>query len=55
MTNAKEPTACYGGCGQKELEPQAKGWDQLPITGRWRCMACTRQLQEASREETKPA
>lgn len=44
---------CAGGCGRVILDPETNpsepGWGYLPISGRWRCGQCTRELQEAAR------
>jgi hypothetical protein len=43
--------SCIGGCDKKLTEQQAElmGWQRLPITGRMRCGACTRQLEIVGR------
>lgn len=45
----KTEVSCAGGCGAKTTEPEALGWELLPITGRWRCGACTGELRAADR------
>ncbi len=43
-----EPIPCSAGCKRSEVDPLAAGWEQLPITGWWRCGTCTRELTAAS-------
>jgi len=47
MNTQPEPIACSSGC--KNTQPSAEaataaGWERLPITGRWRCPECWREL-----------
>jgi hypothetical protein len=42
-----DPITCSAGCKREQRDADAAtaaGWDVLPITGRWRCPACTREL-----------
>lgn len=52
--NEKNPQAirCRDGCGRSvadESEAQAKAWECLQITGRYRCPSCMRELAEANK------
>lgn len=40
---------CRDGCGRAvpHTELEHSGWSLLPISLRWRCPACTRELQQA--------
>lgn len=42
--------SCAGLCGKKVEEPEKAGWQNLPITNRWRCWACTRELEAAGKD-----
>lgn len=49
MLSADEPTiTCYGGCGLQVVDPEQRGWELLPITGKYRCAACSRALAAVS-------
>lgn len=53
MNAEKKPEySCLGGCGKKSENPEHQGWELLPITGRYRCGACSRELEVVGR---KPA
>lgn len=46
-----ERIGCSAGCKRDVAnldEALAAGWDSLPISGRWRCPDCTRELIAAS-------
>lgn len=63
MSNMKpgEPgeVSCSAGCkrvGQMgEGGAPPPGWEQLPITGRWRCPHCYRELEAARSIEGTPS
>lgn len=51
MTLAKDPIACAAGCKRTvadEDEATAKAWEFLPITKRYRCPACRRELYQVN-------
>lgn len=53
-----EPVSCAGGCGKvvpDDTAAEAAGWEFLPISRRYRCGQCTRELQEASKPKEKDA
>ena len=42
---------CSAGCKRQAHDDDAAlalGWEVLPITTRWRCLDCTRELRHAS-------
>jgi hypothetical protein len=42
-----DPITCAAGCKRyvaDEAAASAAGWENLPISTRWRCVACTREL-----------
>lgn len=50
---------CAGGCGRVIIDPATNpsepGWSYLPITGRWRCGQCERELREVGKlDHSKP-
>jgi rubredoxin len=47
----KEPLRCTDACGRTVAdmsEAEAKAWRFLEISKRWRCPACTRELDAAN-------
>lgn len=47
-----DPIVCAAGCKREVADidaAQAAGWENLPITNRWRCPACWRELQAVNR------
>lgn len=47
-----DPIPCSAGCKRSVAdmaEALAKAWTFLQITNRWRCPACTRELEEANK------
>lgn len=58
---SKEDTSvyCSAGCKKSFVPPPdgtcPPGWEQLPLTNRWRCMECFRSLQEAQKYPGTPA
>jgi hypothetical protein len=53
-----EIVSCSAGCKRETEIPDdgrnPDGWERLQITGRWRCMECTRQLRAANEVEGAP-
>jgi hypothetical protein len=46
---------CAAGCQRTvadQAEALAQGWENLPITNRWRCPHCWRELQAVNRPST---
>lgn len=52
-----DPITCSAGC--KRAVPDidtasAAGWENLPISNRWRCSDCTRELREVNESSRAP-
>lgn len=41
--------SCSAGCKRAVEEPEKVGWEFLPISRRWRCPDCTRELDQVNR------
>jgi len=55
MSQQDEPNVtCSAGCKREVLLSQVghAGWENLPITGRWRCPQCWRELQAVNSYNT---
>jgi len=55
MADTDEATVgCSAGCMRSIPESQTShaGWENLPITGRWRCPQCWRELQAVNSYNT---
>lgn len=51
MSEPIDPIACAAGCKRTVADADAAlqaGWELLPITGRYRCAVCWRDLNAAS-------
>jgi len=51
MTAPSNGVACYGGCSRRSENPEQEGWELLPITGKYRCGQCSRDLRLAGQEK----
>lgn len=52
-----DPISCAAGCKRIVADEQAAekaGWELLPITGRWRCPVCWRELQAVNKPRDQP-
>jgi hypothetical protein len=50
-----EPLPCAAGCKrtvEDEAAASAAGWSFLPVTARYRCPHCERELKAADRQES---
>lgn len=51
MSETRTKIGCSAGCGRTDVMIDGKlppDWDQLPLTGRYRCTTCTRELAAVS-------
>jgi hypothetical protein len=60
MTSPSDPppkVSCSAGCKREVLlsEAERTGWENLPITGRWRCPQCWRELQAINAPKAEEA